>query len=159
MRTFLKENLKNAIKVNGNAVLWEPISPNQGVRNLSEAHDAALISLLDKEADLRRNGVRRISAEQYDSLKKNTNLVKSTPAYDVLPSIQLNDPESVLPKFRSPPPSLAVAPASPPPAPVAPTPAPQPPVEGKPSETPARAKAKRGKLSDLLAKEKAVAEQ
>lgn len=161
MRHFLKELVRNPIKHNGNAIAWELIARNQGVRNLDETHEAALVALLDKEADLRRNGVRRISTEQYESLKKNKSLVKSTPAYDVLPSIRLNDPESVVPKLRSPAPSVVAPPASPKPvqtpAPVAPPPAPN--KAEATSETPARAKAKRGKLSDLVAKEKSVAEQ
>lgn len=161
MRAFLKELVNHPIKHNSNAIPWEPTGRNQGVRNLDETRDAVLIALLDKEADARRNGVRRISAEIYADLKKNTPSVKSTPAYDVMPSIRLSDPESLLPKFRSAPASaVAAPPANPAPAPT-PAPAPAAPraAEGKLGETPARSKAKRGKLADLLAKEKAIAEQ
>lgn len=166
MRAFHKENLRNPIKHNGNAVPWEAVERNSGVRNLDESRDATLIALLDTEADKRRNGVRRISAEQYDGLKKNTSLAKSTPHYDnVMPSIRLNDPESVVPKLRSPAQSVVAPPASPTASPApqqTPAPAAPSPVEvGKleSSETPARAKAKRGKLADLKAKEQAIAEQ
>jgi len=163
MRAFLKEQINHPIKqANGNAVPWELSGRNQGVRNLDETKDAALIALLDKEADAKRNGIRRISAEMYDILKKNTNSAKSPPPYEVMPPIRLHDPEKLTPQFRSPPSSVVVAPAkpTPAPAPVAPPPAPAlEATEGKEGESPARRKAKRGKLSDLTAKEKSLAEQ
>ncbi len=158
MRAFQKELLNHPFKFNGNTVTWEPVSRRDGVRLFDETKDGPLIAVLDAEADAKRNGIRRISPESYDMLKKNTNSVKSASrSPDVIVSpIRLSNPESVVPKFRTESVASPAAPVSapqPPPAPPAPPVQTVTPSEG---ETLTRKKAKRGKLTDLLQKEKAL---
>lgn len=70
-RHFKKAVISQPFRFNGAVVPFEHVGNNTGVRNLDETHDAPLIAELDRTADARRGGIMRISAEIYESLKKN----------------------------------------------------------------------------------------
>lgn len=67
---FRKERVSNAIKVNGQLILWEMVSRDTGVRQFNETKDAEVIAVLNGFADSRKMGVVRISPQIYDSQKK-----------------------------------------------------------------------------------------
>src|SRR5580698_4544059 len=72
MLYFKKENLRNPVYgPDKKAVQFEPVAGETGVIVLDEAKSADLIKLLQEHADKRRLGVVRVSAEIYDTLKKN----------------------------------------------------------------------------------------
>lgn len=102
-RYFRKSVLGTPFKVNGVPVKWESVARDTGVRSFDDAHDAALISALDAAADKRTGGITRISAEIYESLKKNRPLTTSPNPLGVLGEVRINnrDQSLVSPKVRS----------------------------------------------------------
>lgn len=102
-RYFRKSVLGTPFKISGTPIKWEPVAKDTGVRAFDDAHDAALISALDAAADRRTGGITRISAEIYESLKKNRPLTTSPNPLGVLGEVRINnrDQSLVSPKVRS----------------------------------------------------------
>lgn len=90
MKYFKKENARNPVfGANKQAIRFEQIGGDTGVIALDELkpEDAPNLAVLDGLADKRVGGVVRISAEIYDSLKKNA---ASTPSPQRSSSSPLN---------------------------------------------------------------------
>jgi len=69
---FKKELARNKVRTSsGDVIQFEILPGDTGVIKLDDAADAALIAELGAMADKRISGVVRISAEIYESLKKN----------------------------------------------------------------------------------------
>ena len=116
MKNFHKSFIQNFVVFAGRKVAFEPVSVSDGVLALDEERDAALIAELDRLADKKAKGVRRISAEVMASLKKNT--PKAMPPQELGRPIRVyNQPK---------PPSNASAPSSGQSAPIVGNPPPQP---------------------------------
>lgn len=119
---FKKDNLGNPIKLNGAVVVFERSGENNGVRVVQDG-EVELLALLNGYADARKMGVRRISPENYESLKKKPGRI--TPPPSLLPPVRVFDRESALPKESRTPPAplktplavgVAVSPTPPPPS-------------------------------------------
>jgi hypothetical protein len=83
MLYFKKENVRNLVYVDGkNPIGFENLPGDTGVRALDESkpEDQAVLKSLNDYADKRMGGVVRISAEIYESLKKNAASAPSQPA-------------------------------------------------------------------------------
>lgn len=76
---FQKEILGNAFIVQGKPVPFEPLDGNRGVIALNPATDATTIEALNKSAG--RMGIIKISAQEYEDLKKNHPFNPSQPQY------------------------------------------------------------------------------
>lgn len=72
MRYFKKENIRSEVwGANNKPIFFEPVAGQAGVRALDDTADAALIVELDDFSTKRVGGIVKISAEIYESLKKN----------------------------------------------------------------------------------------
>lgn len=72
MQYFKKENLRSEVRdANNKLITFQPVFGSAGVTALDETTDATTIAALNGYADKRIGGVIRISAEIYESLKKN----------------------------------------------------------------------------------------
>lgn len=101
---FKKALLNQPFVASSGKVSFEPVGNNEGVRQLDETTEAALIAELDAAADRRRGGIIRISQEIFASLKKNSPTLKpSRSQRGVLQQIRLHNPESLVPKSSGPP--------------------------------------------------------
>lgn len=109
---FKKDFLQNIIHYNGQVLRFETVGPSTGVLR---TEDDALIAFLNDLADHKRKGIRRLSAEQYEAIKKNTKRAKSSAPS--LPQVRVFDHEKLLPKGLKDS-SPAVQPVARPPAPV-----------------------------------------
>jgi hypothetical protein len=154
VRVFAKDFLGNFVVIADQRLGWEPVGYDMGVRTFDDTRDAAIIAELDKLADERRKGVRRISAEVAAELKKNMPRARSKSVLDQ--PLRAYNPEKLLPKASSVSPSPSAAPVgNVPPAPVftqssEPTPpVVTAPVLEKPVEPPPPAKPRTMKKSEL----------
>lgn len=69
---FKKELARNKVRTpSGDVVQFEVLPGDTGVIKLDDSKDKEVLALLDSMADKRVGGVVRISAEIYESLKKN----------------------------------------------------------------------------------------
>lgn len=68
---FSKALLTNQILAAGKVIPWEPLDDNQGVIMLDSVADAAVVKDLDTFVEKQSGGVLKISAQEYEDLKKN----------------------------------------------------------------------------------------
>ena len=103
-KDFKKENVRTEIRDGNNRVIgFIPVFGGDGVLSLDEDKDKETIAALEKLADQRIGGVVRISAEIFDSLKKNEVLMPSRRPSSFNQMRVSPSPESFVPKVGAPP--------------------------------------------------------
>lgn len=96
---FKKEILRNFIRIGSTIVQFESVGGETGVK-VVETSDP-VFAVLEGYADKRRMGVTRISAEIFESLKKNPIPERTSQPPSVGQPIRAFNRESVLPKAKS----------------------------------------------------------